>query len=282
MIKGSSVALITPFTESDKVDEKRLRSLIDWHIESKTDSIVCCGTTGESPTLSDQEKLDIIKISIGQAKKRIPIVAGTGTYSTQKTIDLTKKAKELGADAALIVVPYYNRPTQEGILYHFKEVAKVGLPVILYHHPGRTGSWISIETFKRLSDVKNIIAIKEASCNFEFIKDLKKEVSLPILSGDDCLTRDIIRVGGVGAISVVSNIIPKAFSEFVKSSLEGKDISLYDPLFKAMTLETNPQPVKYALSLMGRCLKNIRPPLLLPSDENRKRIEAILSDYELV
>jgi 4-hydroxy-tetrahydrodipicolinate synthase len=288
MFKGSIVALVTPFTKDNKIDEKALKKLVDWHIENKTDAIVCCGTTGESPTLSDEEKLLVTKICVKRARGKIKIIAGSGTYNTSKSLELTKKIKGLGASGALIVVPYYNRPTPFGIIAHFKEIAKLNFPLILYHHPGRTGVKISIETFKKLLKVKNIVAVKEASSDLDFIFNLQKNFSTPILSGDDNLTFKIMKNGGDGVISVAANIVPKVFKELVTNCLsknfkEAEKISKkYKKLCDAMVLETNPQCIKYAMSLMGLCTPFMRLPLVEPKREVRDKIKKVLLEYNLL
>ncbi|KPK32078.1 MAG: hypothetical protein AMS24_05010 [Chlamydiae bacterium SM23_39] len=283
MFKGSIVAIITPFTKDNKIDKKALFDLVEWHIENKSDAIVACGTTGESPTLSDEEKLEIIKICVEASKGRVPVIAGTGTYDTSKSFYLTKKAKELKASGCLVVVPYYNRPTQEGIFFHFKEIAKANLPIIAYHHPKRTGINVELLTFQRLSTIKNIVAVKEASGDLDFIYKLIEISSFPILSGDDSLTFPIMKRGGVGSISVVANVIPNVWKKFVSLLLEKNFkkatflYKKYEKLVEAMTLETNPQCVKYALYLMKRCNSYIRLPLIKPKNEVKEKIKKALS-----
>ncbi len=278
MFFGSLVALITPFTENNEIDQKALRELICWHIENKTDAIVCCGTTGESPTLSDDEKLEIYKICVEEAKGRITVIAGTGTYNTKHSRELTKKAKELGVDGALIVVPYYNRPTQQGCIEHYKEIAKENLPMIIYHHPGRTGVKLKPETFAELEKIKNVVNIKEASGDFDYAVEIMNHCSIPILSGDDLLTLTLMERGAKGVISVIANIIPNEWKKLTEWCLiDNFDEALrihnkYESLNKAMLLETNPQCVKYALSLLKKCRSSVRLPLLKPVKSSQEKI----------
>jgi 4-hydroxy-tetrahydrodipicolinate synthase len=285
MFSGSLVALITPFNHLNQIDEKKLRELIDWHIDAKTDGIVCCGTTGESPTLSNEEKIHVYKICVDQAKGKIPIIAGTGTYDTKTSFDLTKKAKEIGVDGCLVVAPYYNKPTQLGILAHFQQISKANLPIIVYHHPGRTGIAIEINTFIALEKIDNIVAIKEASGSVEKMLVIKDKCKLPILSGDDGLTYEMMRFGARGVISVVANIIPQKWKEMVQCCLKGKfesarDINdYYKPLVNAMFLETNPQCIKYGLSLKRNILPKMRLPLIEPSYLVKEHIKQTLQKY---
>ena len=287
MFCGSIVALVTPFDKNNRIDKRALERLVKWHIDNKTDAIVCTGTTGESPTLSDDEKLEVLQVCIAAANKKIQVIAGTGTYDTKKSYELTKKAKEMKADGALIVVPYYNRPTQEGIIAHYTEIAKAGLPIIVYHHPGRTGVKVDLKSFERLSKIENIVAIKEASGDLSFIEKLIKASFLPVLSGDDSLTVDVMKMGGKGVISVVANIIPSIWKNITTLCAVGNFkeaeslIARYKSLSDSMFYETNPQCVKYALSLLGRASSYIRLPLLEPSLENREKIKAALKTYDL-
>lgn len=288
MFKGSFVAIVTPFTRNNEIDEKALFNLASWHIENKTDGIVACGTTGESPTLSDEEKLKVIKICKKASRGKIPIIAGTGSYNTSKSLELTKKAKEIGADGCLIVVPYYNRPTQEGVVCHFKEIAKANLPIICYHHPGRCGINLKIKTFKKILEIKNVVAIKEASGNLDFALELIGISKKPILSGNDDLTYFMMEKGSKGGVSVVANIIPKILKDLTENLLEKKYEKAksidekYKDLYEAMVLETNPQCVKYALSLMNLCKPYMRLPLIEPKKDVKEKIKKVLSLYGLV
>lgn len=288
MFSGSIVAIVTPFGKNNKIDKNALSDLVAWHIDQKTDAIVCTGTTGEGATLSDREKVEVLDICLKASNKKIPIIAGTGTNDTKKSCQLTKKAKDMGADGVLAVVPYYNRPTQEGVIAHYSEIAKVGCPVIVYHHPGRTGVKLELSTFERISKIKNIVAIKEASGDLELIDKLLKASFLPLLSGDDATTVEVMIKGGKGVISVVANIVPSDWSRITKLCADKNFsearflINKYKLLCDSMFYETNPQCVKYSLSLMGKSTSYLRLPLLEPSLENKQKIKNILLDYHLI
>jgi 4-hydroxy-tetrahydrodipicolinate synthase len=291
MFKGSIVAIVTPFKE-DKIDEKTLKKLIDFHIQNGTNAIVPAGTTGESATLNYEEHDRVIEICIEQAKDKIPIIAGTGSNSTQEAIMLTKHAAKAGADASLQVSPYYNRPTQKGLYEHFKAVAEsVNIPIILYNIASRTGVNIEPETIAKLAkDCKNIIGIKEASGSLEQMSRIKllcgKEFIL--LSGDDALTLPVLSIGGVGVISVVANIVPKEVtnlvSEFGKGNIAAAQKIHYKllPLIKAVFLETNPIAVKTAMGLMELCEPDLRLPLSKMLPENLEKLRKALKDYGLL
>jgi 4-hydroxy-tetrahydrodipicolinate synthase len=278
MFKGSVVAIITPFTQEGDVDYAAFKELIDWHAVEGTHAIVCCGTTGEAPTLSSQEQMQIFKIAVDVSNKRVPIIAGTGTYDTRKTVEKTTKARELGVDGCLVVVPYYSRPTPEGCVAHYAEVNKVGLPMIVYHHPGRTGIKLSAQVLAEISSLSSVVAIKEASGGLELIQEIKQISDIPIFSGDDALTLAMMELGAIGGISIVANVIPKAWKEMIQSFLQGdqkqaKELdTLYAPLIRSLVLETNPQCVKYAVSLLGKCQPNLRLPLLQPREINKLTI----------
>ena len=278
MFKGSIVAIITPFTPEGEVDYEAFKELIDWHVAEGTHAIVCCGTTGEAPTLSSEEQMQIFKTAVDVSKKRVPIIAGTGTYDTRKTVEETRKAKELGVDGCLVVVPYYSRPMPEGCIAHYTEVSKVGLPIIVYHHPGRTGVSLSSEVLAEISKLSSVVAIKEASGGLELIQEIQKISDIPIFSGDDTLTFSMMELGAVGGISIVANLIPKAWKEMIESFLQGnkeqaREINtLYSSLVEAMVLETNPQCVKYGVSLLGKCHPYLRLPLLQPREAHKLMI----------
>jgi 4-hydroxy-tetrahydrodipicolinate synthase len=288
MFKGAIVAVVTPFTQEGEVDAAAFKELIDWHATEGIDAIVCCGTTGEAPTLSNEEQLQLFKTALDVSKKRVPIIAGTGTYDTRKTVERTKKAKELGVDGCLIVVPYYSRPTPEGCIAHYAEVNKVGLPMIVYHHPGRTGVRLSAQALAEISKLSSVVAIKEASGGLELIQEIRQISDIPIFSGDDTLALSMMELGAVGVISIVANVIPRAWKEMVQSFLEGnlehaRELNtLYAPLVQAMVLEMNPQCVKYAVSLLGKCKPTLRLPLLLPRDANKLVILQALMEKALV
>jgi 4-hydroxy-tetrahydrodipicolinate synthase len=283
---GSQVAIITPFTKNNKIDEKSLFDLVVWHKKEKTDAIVCCGTTGESPTLSEEEKIQVIKICLDASQGKIPVIAGTGSNNTAKTIELTQKAYDLGVAGCLVIVPYYNKPSQRGCLEHFKAVAKIGAKIILYHHPGRTGVKLLPVTLQKIKQTPNVISIKEASGDLSYIEDVNQ--FFPVLSGDDLLTVPIMKLGGIGAISVLANCVPNLFKNIIERCKEKKfDIAanLFEkikPLCEAVFLETNPQGIKYALSLMGKSRPFLRLPLLEPPKEVRKKIEMAMQNLEII
>ena len=288
MFKGSMVAIVTPF-KNGKVDEKKLRELVELHIKNKTSAIVPCGTTGESATLSWAEHERVIEIVIEAAEKRVPVIAGTGSNSTDEAVMLTKQAAKSGADATLHVAPYYNRPTQQGLYLHFKAVAECAdIPVILYNIASRTGVNIEPETVARLArDCKNIVGIKEASGNLEQMSRVKQlcPASFDLISGDDSLTLPVLSIGGTGIISVVANIVPKdvanLVSEFEKGNIKKAQELHFKlmPLIKAMFIETNPIPVKTAMSLMGLCSADLRLPMCPMAPENQEKLKKALKDY---
>lgn len=278
MFRGSIVAVVTPFTSDGEVDYSSFKHLIDWHAVEGTDAIVCCGTTGEAPTLTSEEQYNIFKIAIDVSNKRVPIIAGTGTYDTRKTVETTAHAKALGADGCLVVVPYYSRPTPEGCIAHYTEVSKVGLPMIVYHHPIRTGIKLSAQVLAEIARLPTVVAIKEASGGLELTQEIKQIIDIPIFSSDDTLTYAMLELGAAGGISIVANVIPRAWKEMIQSFHQGncekaKEIyTRYNSLFQSLVLETNPQCVKYALSLLGKCLPHMRLPLLQPRDANKLAI----------
>jgi 4-hydroxy-tetrahydrodipicolinate synthase len=290
VFQGSIVALVTPFRDG-KVDEKALKELVEFQIKGGTDGIVPCGTTGESPTLDHDEHKRVIDIVIQAANKRVPVIAGTGSNSTDEAISLTKHAKKSGADAALIVLPYYNKPTQKGMIEHCRALADAAeLPLILYNIPGRTGSNMLPETLAQLADHPNIVGMKEATGNLE---QMTQDIilcgdKLSFLSGDDTLTLPLMSVGGRGIISVVANIVPKDVSDMTRAFLGGDwkrarelHLKLF-PLSQSMFVETNPIPVKTALAMMGKCKEEFRLPLCTMTDANRKKLEAALKSYGLL
>ena len=291
MFSGSIVALVTPF-KNGKVDERKLKDLIEFQVKNGTTGVVPCGTTGESATLSTAEHERVIEVIIEQVNKRIPVIAGTGSNSTEEAINLTKHAAASGADASLQVSPYYNRPTQKGLYEHFKAIADaVDIPIILYNIASRTGVNIEPETIARLArDCKNIVAVKEASGNLEQmsrIRDLCGE-NFDLISGDDALTLPLLAIGGTGIISVVANIVPKdvarMVSEFAKGNIKKAQETHYKllPLIKAMFIETNPIPVKTAMGLLGMCEPDLRLPMCSMSEENLEKLKKALKDYGLL
>lgn len=291
MYKGSIVAIVTPF-KNGKVDEKTFRDLIEFQIKNGSSGIVPCGTTGESATLNFEEHERVIEITIEQAKHRVPVIAGTGSNSTEEAIMLTKQAEKSGADASLQVSPYYNRPTQRGLYEHFKAIANaVSIPVILYNIASRTGVNIEPETIAKLAnDCKNIVGVKEASGSLDQMSRIKQlcPKEFDLISGDDSLTLPVLSIGGTGIISVVANIVPKDVADLV-SAFEKGDIKKAKelhfkllPLIKAVFLETNPIPVKTAMGLMGLCEPDLRLPMCSMSSENLEKLKKALRDYGLI
>lgn len=281
-LSGSFVALITPFHKKGGVDRKRLRELVEWHIAEGTDGIVCCGSTGEAACLTESDRKIIAKICVETSAKRIPIIVGTGVSSTALTVRYTEQVQKLGADGCLAVTPYYNKPSQRGCFLHYGEVAKVGLPVIVYHNPGRAVIRLSAEGIAEISAIPNIVAIKESS-DLDHIRKVRKLCpNLPIFSGEDDQTYEILREGGAGAITVFGNIIPRGVKQLVQLALQGKWESAkkladrYLPLCKALFQESNPQPVKFAMSWLGKCEPVLRLPLVLPTEKTQKDLKAIL------
>ncbi len=291
MFKGSIVAIITPF-KNGKIDEKKLKELIDFQVKNGTSGIVPCGTTGESATLSFEEHDKVIDVTIKQVNKRIPVIAGTGSNSTEEAIMLTKHAAKAGASASLQVSPYYNRPTQKGLYEHFKAIAdSVEIPIMLYNIASRTGVNIEPETIAKLSsDCKNIVAVKEASGNLEQMARVKLLCGdkFDLLSGDDSLTLPVLSIGGTGIVSVVANIVPKdvaaLVNEFEKGNVEKARQIHYKllPLIRAMFIETNPIPVKAAMGLLCMCEPDLRLPLCALLPENLERLKKALKEYGLL
>jgi len=290
-IKGLFTAIITPFDEKGRVDEEGLRRNIEFQLENGVDGIVPVGTTGESATLSEEEHKRVVEITIDQVNGRALVLAGTGSNSTAEAIDYTRHAEDAGADAALMISPYYNKPTQEGIYQHYKKVAEtVDIPIILYTVPGRTMVNIEPETTKRLSEIPNIVGIKDASGN---LNQISKEILLcgedfVVLSGDDSLNLPIISLGGEGAISVVSNIAPKEMGDLVREALNGNfsnarklHYRLY-PLSKVLFIETNPAPVKAAMNMMDLAAGNPRLPLVPVRKDSEEKIRRILEELKLL
>lgn len=286
---GTLPALVTPFRDG-AIDEEALRKLVDHCIEGGVSGLVPCGTTGESVTLSEEEHLRVVRIVVEHTKKRVPVVAGAGTVSTAHTIHLAEHAKKAGADALLLVCPYYNRPTQAGLEAHFRAVdAAVDLPSILYNIPGRTGVDLALETLERLSDVKSIVAIKEATGNVMRSAQIMAKLGdrFTVLSGDDALTLPVLSVGGRGVISVSANLLPKETSDVVKLWDAGKVAEARAlhlrlmPVHEAMFVESNPGPIKAAMAARGMCAKDVRLPLVCPSEASVSKLEQALSRAEV-
>jgi 4-hydroxy-tetrahydrodipicolinate synthase len=292
MFRGSMTAIVTPFKNNGtELDEARLKELIKFQIKNGTSVIVPCGTTGESATLSIEEHERVIDIVISTAQPKAKVIAGTGSNNTLEAIELTSHAKQAGADAALIITPYYNKPTQEGIYRHFKALSdSVDIPLIAYNIASRTGVNITAETMKRLSELKNVVGVKEASGDLSQMAEVKKlcGVDFNLISGDDALTLPLLAIGGCGVISVVANIVPKDMSDmvyaFMDNDLEKARALHYKmlPLIKAMFIETNPIPVKTAMSMMGMISPDVRLPMCEMGIENKKKLEKVLKDYGLI
>ena len=286
-ISGSIVALVTPLHEDGSVDYPTLRALIDWHIAEGTHCIGVVGTTGESPTVSVEEHCEIIRVAVEQAAGRVPIMAGAGANSTREAIELSEYAKKVGADCTLQVVPYYNKPTQQGIYQHFKTIAEaVDIPVMLYNVPGRTVADMSVETTLKLAQVPGVIGVKEATGNLEraawLIKQAPKGFS--IYSGDDPTAVALMLLGGHGNVSVTANVAPRAMAQLCEAAMArdtARAIELHMqllPLHKHLFVEPNPIPVKWALSKMGKCGGTLRLPLTPLSDGAQSTVEAALRE----
>lgn len=292
MFKGVFTAIITPFREDESVDGECLKKLIDFNIKNGVNGIVPCGTTGESPTLSHDEHDRVIEMTVEHVCGRVLVIAGTGSNATSEAIRLTKHAEEAGADACLLVSPYYNKPTQEGLYMHFKAVANsVDFPCIIYNIKGRTAVNVETATLIRLAkDCKNIVAVKEASGDLNQMKDViaKRPKGFSVLSGDDNMTLDLIKAGGDGVISVASNIVPDRMVAMVKAALNGnfKEAERLNnelmPLFKAEFIETNPIPIKAALALKGMCKEVYRLPMCKMSSEHKEELKKGLIEMKII
>ena len=290
MFKGSIVAIVTPFSNG-RVDYERLRELVEFQIEGGTDAIVPCGTTGESSTLDYDEHLQVIKTVVAQVNRRVPVIAGTGSNSTAEAIELSQKAKEAGVDGVLLVTPYYNKPSQEGLFRHYMAIADgVAIPQILYNVPGRTGVNLLPETVARLSGHRNIVAIKEATGSLQQASEILALCGdkIDVFSGDDFITFPMMACGAKGVISVLANIMPKAVGDLTDAFFAGdlataRRIHLETlKIGNAMFMESNPVPVKSALGLMGKCSDEVRLPLAPLSDANRAKLAVIMKEYGLI
>ncbi|MBF0634153.1 MAG: 4-hydroxy-tetrahydrodipicolinate synthase [Nitrospinae bacterium] len=290
MFSGSWVAVVTPFLNG-KIDEDALVSLVNWHVEQGTDGIVAVGTTGESPTLSNEEHMRVVEICVQASAKRIPVMAGTGSNSTDEAIALTRRAKEVGADSVLLVSPYYNKPTQDGIYLHYMAIADaVDIPQIIYNVPGRTASRIEASTMARLAVHRNIVGVKDAVGDLNYTSELiaRTGPTFYVLSGDDSLTVPMMTLGARGVISVAANVVPSKISAMVATMSEGNvpgaramHFELWD-LMTAMFYETNPIPVKTALAMMGKIKEDFRLPLCKMSQANRERLRSVMIKMGLI
>ena len=293
MFKGSNVALVTPF-KGDSLDEETYIKIINFHLENGTNGLVPAGTTGESPTLSHREHEKVIELCIQEAKGKIPVIAGTGSNSTTEAISLTEHAEKAGADGALIVTPYYNKPTQEGLYQHYKAINdKCGIPIIIYNIPGRSVIDMTVDTMARLFELKNIVGVKDATGDLNRVDETFKKIGNEFiqLTGEDGLAYEYNKKGGVGCISVTANIAPKMCSDMQKFSksqdkdeqkkAEEIDIKL-QPVHKSLFIESNPSPVKYAAKLIGLCDDNVRLPLVTVLDETKAEVKKALISAELI
>ncbi|WP_305041962.1 4-hydroxy-tetrahydrodipicolinate synthase [Geoalkalibacter sp.] len=291
MFKGSMVAIVTPFKADGSFDEEAYRQLIEFQIAGGTDAIIPCGTTGESATLDFDEHDYVIKVCIEQVNKRVPVIAGTGANSTAEAIDLSKDAKAMGADGLLLVCPYYNKPSQEGIYRHYKAIAEaVALPQVLYNVPGRTGVNMTADTTARLAEIPNVVAIKEASGNLIQVSEIlaKAGDKIDVISGDDFLTFPMMACGAKGVISVSANIIPREVKAMVDAFFAGNwdearrlHLELLD-LHNAMFIDANPIPVKTSLGLMGKIEPHLRLPLCELGGAHLDKLQSVLKKYTLI
>jgi 4-hydroxy-tetrahydrodipicolinate synthase len=291
MFQGSIVAIVTPFHKNGAVDFENLRELVEFQIENGTDAIVSCGTTGEASTLEYEEHLAIVKTVVDQVAGRVPVIAGTGSNSTAEAVEMTQKAKDVGADGALLVTPYYNKPTQEGLYRHYMAVADaVALPQILYNVPGRTSVNMIPETVARLAGHANIVAIKEASGSLQHVSEVIALCgeTIDVLSGDDFITFPMMACGAKGVISVLANIMPRTVADLVDAFFAGdleRARQLHLSTLKigsAMFIESSPVPVKTALELMGKAPASVRLPLCPLEEANKAKLVAIMKEYHLI
>ena len=293
MFKGSIVALITPF-KNNKLDEDCYISLIHYHLKNGTTGLVPAGTTGESPTLSHDEHERVIELCVKESKGKIPVIAGTGSNSTEEAISLTKFAEKAGADAALVVTPYYNKPTQEGLYQHFKSINdNCSIPIIIYNIPPRSVVDMSVDTMSRLFELKNIVGVKDATGDLNRVDQQKNKMGKNFiqLTGEDGNVLEFNKRGGVGCISVTANIAPKQCSDFQKYSLSNSDNEykeaerineLLQPVHKSLFIESNPSPVKYAAKLLNLCSDDVRLPLVKITNETKQAVEKALKSAKII
>lgn len=291
IFEGSAVAIVTPFNAKDEVNYKKLEELLNWHVKEGTDAIVICGTTGETPTTSDEEQRQLIKFAVDVINKRIPVIAGTGSNETRQAIEMSVFAQEVGADAVLVMNPYYNKSTQRGIIAHFKAVAdSIKIPIIVYNVPSRTGLNITVDTMVELAKIENIVAVKEASGDISQVAEIARLIpdDFAIYSGNDDQVVPLLSLGGKGVISVSANIIPKDLHDMVLYYLDGKvkeslDCQLkMNGLNKALFIEANPIPIKEAMNLMGMEVGHLRMPLLEMEEKNLAILKHEMSAYGLL
>jgi 4-hydroxy-tetrahydrodipicolinate synthase len=289
--QGTGTAMITPFKSDGSVDEKALRRFVDFQIDGGVDMLLPCGTTGEGATLDENETDRVVQIVIEQSRQRVPVIVGAGSNSTAKAIQMTKRAKRLGADGVLSVGPYYNKPTQQGYYEHFKAISDADdIPVIVYNVPGRTGGNIEAKTMLRLAEIPNIVAVKEASGNLGQIMDIIRDApsEFRVLSGDDALALAIVAVGGDGVVSVVSNETPAMMSAMIDAALQGNVDKARElhykllPLMNVNFIESNPIPAKAALAMMGLIEENYRLPLVRIAPANREKVAKVVEELGLL
>ena len=291
MFKGSNVALITPF-KNDKLDIEAYVKLIHFHMDNGTNGLVPAGTTGESPTLTHDEHQKVIELCIKESQGKNPVIAGTGSNSTAEAISLTTHAEKVGADAALVVTPYYNKPTQEGLYQHYKAINdKCGIPILIYNIPGRSVIDMSVDTMAKLFELKNIVGVKDATGDLDRVNLQKKKMGNEFiqLTGNDDNAFEFNKRGGVGAISVTANIAPKLCSEFQKFSILNNNINeaekidkILQPIHSSMFVESNPSPVKYAAKLLGLCSEEVRLPLVKVTEDTKEIIKTALGSAKLI
>jgi 4-hydroxy-tetrahydrodipicolinate synthase len=282
MFKGSIVALVTPFTPDGEIDFNTFEKLMHWHLAAKTDAIVLCGITGEGLSLTPEEQRMLLMRGVAMAQGKVPIIAGTAGANTASTLHLTKQAKEAGADACLVLVPYCLRPTPEGCYQHFEKVSEIGLPLIVYHHPSRTGIRLPIDALKEILRLPHVAGVKEGTGDLTYTNELMGKTRIPIFSGDDILALAMLAQGAQGIISVVANVIPQQWKHMCALLLQGeitaarKLFEHFQPLVEALFLETNPQCVKYALAYLNKCASVLRLPMVEPRAETKRKIEEVL------
>ena len=290
MFSGAMTAIITPFRDG-KIDFDSLARIVDFQLANDVAALVPCGSTGESATMSHDEHIEVVRFVVGQVKGRVPIIAGTGSNSTHEAVVLTRRARDAGANAALLISPYYNKPTQEGIYQHYRNIAEqVGLPLIIYNIPGRTASKIEATTIARLAELEHIVGLKEATGSLDEVQEVIRLCGdrLEVYGGDDSLTLPVMAVGAVGVISVVANLVPKQCAAMIAACRGGDWAAARAlhyrmlPLMRALFTETNPIPVKAALSMMGYCRDELRLPLLPMSDAPRALLRAVLQSFDLL
>lgn len=289
MFSGSIVALVTPFKSSFEIDFDAFGRLIDWHIKEGTNGIVPCGCTGEAATLSHEEQKECIRFTVERVADDIPVIAGTGSNNTAEALSLTQYAAGVGADGALLITPYYNKPTPAGQILHYTSIAKaVDIPIVVYNVPGRTGTNMLPETVAQLSAVENIVAVKEAAGSVDQVSDIIGQCGITVLSGDDGLTLPMMAVGAAGVISVAANVAPPRMAalceKFAAGDLESAQTIHYEllPLFRVLFYETNPMPAKAALARMGLIENVLRPPLTPVLPETQTRLDAVLEQLALI